>query len=519
MAFHATNGSQMIRHVAFALVMGCVGAATSIVLCLCVDGTLSIFMAHNWLAAILPVTGLASLALYRLFKLDLDLTTHKVVHYMRVNEHISPLVAPGILIGTCLSVLGGASVGKEAGALQMGASLGNFVAKPFKLDKVLTFEKDRPLDDYTAAVGMAATFSALFFSPLGGTFLVLELCRYRVTISRHFLTIVLASLVGAAIAKPIGIGDALPGIAFPGFSWPLVGKSLIVGVCCALVGFAYGYAIDWLQRHTIALKRNYWLWVAVGGCIIASIMLGFNLGEYGGAGSNLLHLAFKGEQPDWCFVIKSILIVLALGFWFRGGEIMPTLVTGSLVGAACCAMTGPDDGFSAALGVLAFFTAVIRAPLASFFMGCEFFGWEMCVYIAIAVAVAYSIGGDMGIYGMGVSSSLARVGSHLQQRLGKLPGGSIVTQAPPTFDTVEKRPNLADRDLQDHPIEELEEMERVYKHAALEADDAKIQEALSQAGPFERWVYKVHEAIGAVGDALEEGGTQDPTDRLPGTKG
>lgn len=511
MAFHATDTRQMVRHVAFAIVMGCVGAAASIVLCLCVNGTLSVFYSYPWLAAILPLSGLASLALYRGLKLDLDLTTHKVVHYMRSNQPISPKLTPGILFGTCLSVLGGASVGKEAGALQMGASLGNLVARPFKLNKILTFEKDRPLFDYTAAVGMAATFSALFFSPLGATFLVLELCRYRMTISRHVLTILLASLVGAAIARPIGIGDVLPTIAFPGYDWPYLGKSLIVGVCCALIGAVYAFGIDWFQRHTIAIKKNYWLWVVVGGCIIAAIMLGFSLSEYGGAGIDLLRLAFKGEQPDWAFAIKAVLVVLALGFWFRGGEIMPTLVTGSLVGAACCAMTGVDNGFSAALGVLAFFTAVIRAPLASFFMGCEFFGWQMAPYIAVAVLIAYSIGGDMGIYGLGVASSAQRLGQHLQSRLGKLPGGIIIAHAPSTFEPLEVR----------HPVEDIETSIEDDEHAEelkITRDEGKVQEALSQAGPFERWVYKVHETVAAIEEAIEEGGDLKPTQKLPGAK-
>lgn len=501
----------MVRHVAFALVMGCVGAGASIVLCLCVNLSLSIFMAHQWLSVALPLTGLASLALYRALKLDLDLTTHKVVHYMRSNQRLSPLLTPGILLGTCLSVVGGASVGKEAGALQMGASLGNFVAKPFKLGKILTFDSDRELFDYTAACGMAATFSALFFSPLGATFLVLELCRYRVSISRHFLTILLASFVGAAITKPIGIGDVIPTVAIPALSWTYVGKSLIVGVACALVGAVYAFAIDWLQRHTIALRRNYWLWVGAGGVVIAICMLAFGWGAYGGAGANLMEMALQNRQPLWAFAIKGLLTILALGLWFRGGEIMPTLTTGALLGASCCIMTGDDAGFSSALGIMAFFTAVIRAPLASFFMGCEIFGWALWPYFAIAVAIAYSIGGDMGIYGLGVASSVERVGAHLQTRLGAMPGGIILAHAPETFEPLEARRPVSELagEIRDDEREERQDVSR---------DEAKVRESLDEASPFEQWVYKLHEAVAAVEDAIEEGGDQRPSGKLPGAK-
>ncbi len=507
MAQSTIDVGQMVRHVLFALVMGAVGAGASITLCICVDFSLNLFYAHPWLAVALPATGALSLVLYRALDLDYDLTTHKVIHYLRANQEISPKLTPGILFGTCLSVLGGASVGKEAGALQMGASLGNLVARPFHLSQVLKLEKKHDLFGYTAATGMAATFSALFFSPLGATFLVLELCRYRRGITRHALTILLASFVGCAIAYPFHIGDILPTVAIPSLAWPYVGKSLIVGVACALVGAVYAFCIDWLQRHTIAIKKNYYLWVVVGGIIIAALMLGFGWTNYGGAGAPLIKISLENQEPSWGFAIKGLLTVLALGLWFRGGEIMPTLTTGALLGAACCVMTGTDAGFSSALGIMAFFTAVIRAPLASFFMGCEIFGWAMAPYFAIAVIVAYSIGGDMGIYGLGVSASIERVGTHLQQRLGQLPGGIIVAHAPEIFQPLEER----------HPLEDLTSEVRENDHNQL--SEAQAKEALDKASALERRLYRIHEGLRAVEEALEESdNTTPPATKLPGAK-
>ena len=507
MAATTIDMGQMVRHALFAIVMGCVGAAASIVLCLCVDNTLNLFYAHPWLSLILPLTGFASLALYHGLKLDYDLTTHKVMHLLRSNQEVPAKLTPGILFGTCLSVLGGASVGKEAGALQMGASLGNLVARPFHLSQVLKLEKKHDLYGYTAALGMAATFSALFFSPLGATFLVLELCRYRRGITRHALTILLASFVACLIAHPIGIGDVLPTVDIPPLTWPYVGKSLIVGVTCALVGAIYAFLIDWLQRHTIALKKNYYLWVGIGGVIIAALMLGFNWTDYGGAGSPLIKISLENQEPSWGFAIKGLLTVLALGLWFRGGEIMPTFTTGALLGAACCAMTGTDAGFSSALGIMAFFTAVIRAPLASFFMGCEIFGWAMAPYFAIAVLVSYSIGGDMGIYGLGVSASVSRLGTHLQERLGNLPGGIIIAHAPEMFEPLETK----------HPLADLTSEVRQNEREGGPVDNAK--ELLAQASGLERRLYKMHEAVRAIEEALEEGDNSGaPPTKLPGAK-
>ena len=116
-------------------------------------------------------------------------------------------------------------------------------------------------------------------------------------------------------------------------------------------------------------------------------------------------LALAGDQPIWGFLLKAIFTILALGLWFKGGEIMPTFTIGALLGASCIVLTGGDAGYSAAIGLVAFFTAQSRCPLAAFFMGCEIFGWEFAPFFAIAVATSFSFGHDVGMYGRGAYSA------------------------------------------------------------------------------------------------------------------
>ena len=176
---------------------------------------------------------MASLLLYRALRLPLDTTTHTVINDICADRSISPALAPGILLGTALSILGGASVGKEAAALHMGASLGDLVARPLKLRPLTGVWKGGSRADgaggadggdgavgsagaskgagngggasggvhaYAASCGMAACFAALFFAPLGSTAFVIELSRYDRSVWRHAPFMLLACFVAFGLS-------------------------------------------------------------------------------------------------------------------------------------------------------------------------------------------------------------------------------------------------------------------------------------------------------------------------------
>ncbi len=105
------SSAQVLRHGVFAVAVGVVGAAASVVLCLVVGWAYDLVCAHGWLLYLLPIFAVASLLLYRALRLPLDTTTHTVINDICADRSISPALAPGILLGTALSILGGASVG------------------------------------------------------------------------------------------------------------------------------------------------------------------------------------------------------------------------------------------------------------------------------------------------------------------------------------------------------------------------------------------------------------------------
>ena len=100
------SSAQVLRHGVFAVAVGVVGAAASVVLCLVVGWAYDLVCAHGWLLYLLPIFAVASLLLYRALRLPLDTTTHTVINDICADRPISPALAPGILLGTALSILG-----------------------------------------------------------------------------------------------------------------------------------------------------------------------------------------------------------------------------------------------------------------------------------------------------------------------------------------------------------------------------------------------------------------------------
>ncbi len=398
--------SQCIKHLLFAVVVGVVCGLASVVLCLCVGWSYDLFKDFKWLIWALPVFGVFELALYKWWKLRPDMTTHRVIMHMRDNKPVSYFLAPGILLGTCMTILGGGSVGKEAGALQMGASLGSLVSRPFKLRSIYRRNYDEKLNDAVAATGMAACFSALFFAPLGSCMFVLELMRFKKSVTRHFVSMLVACFVAFFIASTIGIGDIITKVAFPLIDWRVVGQCVVIGVAAAIFGTIFDSVIHWIHDLTWRLSKNYFLWVIVGGLLFAAIITIFNLDYLTGSGGDTLNRVLNGRFGAWDFLIKAILTAICLGFWFKGGEIMPSFCIGGLLGASCSYLSGGDAVFGAAVGVVSFFAAFSRCPLAAFLMGCEIFGWQGALFFVIGIVVAYMFGSPVGMYGEGIDRAI-----------------------------------------------------------------------------------------------------------------
>ncbi|PKV03101.1 chloride channel protein [Bifidobacterium pseudolongum] len=403
---------QVVRHMLFACLCGVVCGFASIALCLFVGAARHLFERAPWLIWLLPVMGVLQLFMYKWWKLPLNLTTDAVIEKMRAGDHLSALLAPGILFSTGMTILAGGSVGKEAGALQIGASLGTTIARPFGLHNILRREHhdDTPeVNRYIASTGMAAAFSALFFAPLGSCMLVLELMRF--TQLQYVISMLVSCFIAFLISNHFGIGDVIGTVPVPVVSWRIIGVCIIIGIAAAVGGSVFAIAIRLLQALTMRIRRNYFVWVIAGGLLFAVLVSSLDWWRFTGSGGELLNMTLNMPDVSFDFAIKMLLTVICLGMWFKGGEIMPSFCIGGLLGAACFAMTGTDPLFGTALGSICFLAAFNRCPMSAVLLGCEIFGWGMFPFLAVGVAIAFLFGYPVGMYGASIDV-LARSGWH-----------------------------------------------------------------------------------------------------------
>lgn len=396
---------EVLKHLLFIACVGVVSAFASIILCLAVEFAYHLNQTYAWTLFLLPLAGVASLAFYKAMKLPYAYSTDDLVNQMRHNEKVSPTLAPAILLGTCLSILGGGAVGKESSAFQMGASISETMGRAFKLRNCFVDKRDVPLYGYAAIMGMSATFSALFFAPLGAVFMVLELTHFKNLSAPRFVAMMVSAAIAATIASCFGIGDIIPRVAVPAITGELALHAVLTGIVCGVLGGVFGRALRFTRK---ALKRyvgHPYVTVVIVGLVIVCLVYFLDLYRFEGSGMNLLEQALAGSIGTYDFAIKAGIVYLALAFGFKGGEIMPTLAIGGLLGCSLGQIMGVDAAFTGALGVIGFYVGMSRCPLAGFFLGCEVFGWVIAPYLAIVVVCAYAGNRDLGYYGHGVVSA------------------------------------------------------------------------------------------------------------------
>ena len=72
---------------------------------------------HTWLIFLLPLGGLLSVAVYRIFKMTGNRGTNEIIDAVLEGKPVSPMVAPVIFLASSITHLFGGSAGREGAAL------------------------------------------------------------------------------------------------------------------------------------------------------------------------------------------------------------------------------------------------------------------------------------------------------------------------------------------------------------------------------------------------------------------
>ena len=119
---------------------------------------------NGWILLLLPVFGLVLTLIYNLLHVN-GVGTNHIIKSVRTDEKVSPLLSVAVFCGTVFSHFGGASVGREGAALQLGGSIGELFARAFKIPE--DFRRILVMS------GMSGLFAALFGTPFAAFVFVL----------------------------------------------------------------------------------------------------------------------------------------------------------------------------------------------------------------------------------------------------------------------------------------------------------------------------------------------------------
>lgn len=357
-----------------------------------VDFVTEVRMEQPWLVWLLPLAGLLTLALYRLCRVSFDTGTNLIIESVTTNEHVPILLAPLIFIGTALSHLCGASVGREGAALQLGGSIGHNFGELLHFDE----EDVRVL----SMCGMAACFSALFGTPLTACVFVLEVISVGAMRYNAFLPCAISSYASFLVAKAFGVTAMSFRLAggIPVFTPETLLRVAGLAALTAVVSIVFCVCVHGVGHLTAKWLKNPYLRIAVGGLAMALLTRAFKLYDYNGAGTQIIAAAVGGHAEPFAFLIKLLLTALCVGVGFRGGEIVPTMFIGATFGCVAGPLLGLPSDFGAALCLVALFCSVVNCPLASLFLAVEMFGTTELPLFVIAIAVAFVLSGYFGLY-------------------------------------------------------------------------------------------------------------------------
>ena len=340
---------------------------------------------------LLPVFGLVLTFIYNRLKVK-GVGTNHIIKSVRAEEKVSPLLSVAVFSGTVLSHFGGASVGREGAALQLGGSIGELFARVFKISE--DFRRILVMS------GMSGCFAALFGTPFAAFVFVLEIARVGKKCFVALVPAFISSITGFLVANKLGVEPEHFSVnEIPDFSLSILWKFILIAVVGALVSAVFVYALHYSEKYFKKFIENEYIRVVAGGLIVILLAKVLGTTDYNGGGINIVHHVFThGEVNSEAFLLKIIFTAISVGAGYKGGEIVPTIFIGGTLGGAISCLIGLNPAFGAAVGITALFCGVTNAPFATVVLACEMFGLEGVGYYFVASAISFMLSGKVCLY-------------------------------------------------------------------------------------------------------------------------
>lgn len=287
-----------------------------------------------------------------------------------LQRELPPMPLPRMLlvkfVGGLLALGGGMALGPEGPSVQMGAVGARLIGGRFR--------RRWPDMHSLIAAGTGAGLAVAFNAPIAGAVFVLEEL-HRQFDKREALAALGASSTAILVSRLI-LGDALLFHVAPVRPAPSAAAWLLylaLGVIAGLAGAIYNRALT----GALALAERFDRWpvrpqAAVVGMLVG--VIGWFAPRFIGGGETLTQDILAGgvvaSAIPLVFVLRFLLGAACYGVRAPGGVFAPLLLLGAQLGLLCGAVSrwafpvlGIDPQAFAVIGMAAFFTGVVRAPI------------------------------------------------------------------------------------------------------------------------------------------------------------
>jgi H+/Cl- antiporter ClcA len=392
-------------------------------------------LTHPWLLWLLPVAGLATGLVYLQIGGRASGGNNLILDEIHEPTAWVPRrMAPLIFVGTVVSVLFGASVGREGTALQMSGSITDLFARVFHV---------RPADRRILLISaLAGGFGAVFGVPVAGCVFALEIQSVGRMRYDALVPALTASLVGDLVVRHFGVlKGAYPTLGPVTVNPALVAKVAVAGLAFGLAALVFAELIHGVRR--VFESTPLWppLRPFVGGLMIVALTYLVGSRAYLGLSVPLIDQSLAGGigVVTFAFAFKLIFTSISLGAGFPGGEVTPLFVIGATLGVTLGRLLGVPVELMAAVGFVAVFAGAANVPITCTIMGAELFGVHAIVLFAVACVVSYVFSAHRGIYS--------------SQRIGVAKGADLLGRFAPDIDTSLHRYGLRQHPDQSAPAQ------------------------------------------------------------------
>lgn len=383
---------KMIVWCSLAVIIGICAGFTSALFLHSIDWAIEFRRSHTWLFAFLPLMGLIVAWFYKKYGREVQNGNNLIIDEIHEPTKTIPFrMVPMIFVGSVLSHLFGASVGREGAAVQMSAGISDQFSKYLG-----RFYKNRKL---ILMMGMSAGFASIFGTPIAGAIFGFEVLFIGTLVYDSLLPCLVAAVVGYYTALLLGVTHTHY-FYMEALNVSIVGifSAVVAGVIFGLTAKFFVWSIHKVQDLYHENVKNDLLPPVIGGIILAISYFVFGTDRYHSLGEEVLNASFTQHIYPWDFLGKIYTTSLAVGSGFRGGEVLPLFYIGSTLGNALSYVLPLEYPLLAALGFVSVFAGAANTPIASVILAFELFGPGIGVYATLAIVASYLCSGGHGIY-------------------------------------------------------------------------------------------------------------------------